>query len=80
MTGERDFSAQEVMHHIMSLKLVSSTFNVVNFSLDGSRKISIKGDNIETEPSALDCYAMRNSLVGCCNKILQCNLEEFVAK
>ena len=27
--GERDFSAQEIMHHIMSLKLVSSSFNVI---------------------------------------------------
>ena len=25
--GERDFSAQETMHHLMSLKLVSSSFN-----------------------------------------------------
>ena len=63
----------------MSLKLVSSSFNVVNLSLDGSRKISIKSDNVETEPSTLDNYAMRNTLVGCCNEILQCNLVKFVA-
>ena len=67
------------MHHIMSLKLVSSSFNVVNLSLDGSRKISIKNDNAEAEPSTLDNYAMRNTLAGCCNEISQCSLVECVA-
>ena len=33
-TRERDFSAQEVMHHIVPLKLVSSSFNVANVSLE----------------------------------------------
>ena len=32
--GQRDFSAQETMHHLLSLKLVSSSFNVVPFSLN----------------------------------------------
>ncbi|CAH3032686.1 unnamed protein product [Porites lobata] len=36
--GQRDFSAQETMHHLMSLKLVSSSFNVVPISLNGSRE------------------------------------------
>ena len=40
--GQRDFSAQETMHHLMSLKLVSSSFNVIPISLDGSRRISNK--------------------------------------
>ena len=57
-----------VLDHIMSLKLVSSSFNVVNLLLDGSHKISIKSDNVEIEPSTLDNYAMRNTLVGCCNE------------
>ena len=77
--GERDFSTQEVIHHIMPLKLVNSSFNVVNLSFDGSRKISIKSDNVETEPSTLDNYAMRNTLVGYCNETSQCNLVEFAA-
>ena len=77
---ERDFSAQEVMHHIVPLKLVSSSFNIANLSLEWYRKISINGDNIENERSILDYYAMRNMLVGYCNKILQCNLVEFVSK
>ena len=64
----------------MSLKLVSSSFTVINLSLDGSRKISIKGDNVETEPSTLDLYAKRNTLEGCNREITACNLLEFVAK
>ena len=35
--GERDFSAQETMHHLLSVKLYSSSFNVVPISLEGSR-------------------------------------------
>ena len=37
--GQRDMSAQEVMHQILSLKLFSSSFQVVTTSLEGSRKI-----------------------------------------
>ena len=58
-----------ILVHIVPLKLVSSSFNAVNLSLDGSRKISKKSDNVETEPSTLDNYAMRNALVGYCNEI-----------
>lgn len=36
--GERDFSAQETMHHLLSLKLVSSSFRAIPISLNGSRK------------------------------------------
>ena len=57
--GQRDFSAQETMHHLMSLKLVSSSFNVIPVSLNGSRKIktnSLDGDLV-TKDSLLDVYA-----------------------
>lgn len=59
--GQRDFSAQETMHHLLSLKLVSSSFNVVSISLDGSRKVktnSAEGD-VGTNNSLLDVYAKR---------------------
>ena len=62
----------------MSVKLVSSSLNVVNLSLDEFRKISIKCDNVETEPSTLDYYTMRNTLAGCCDEILQCSLVDQV--
>lgn len=53
--GQRDFSAQETMHHLLSLKLVSSSFNVIPISLNGSRKIktnSVEGD-VATNDSLL---------------------------
>ena len=34
-------SIQEVMHQLLSIKLVSSTFQVISSSLDGSRKVSV---------------------------------------
>jgi len=37
--GQRDFAAQETMHHLLSLKLVSSSFKVVTVILEGSRKV-----------------------------------------
>ena len=40
--GQRDFSAQEAMHQLMLLKLISSSFNVIPVSLNGSRKIKKK--------------------------------------
>ena len=39
--GERDFSAQETMHHLLSLKLHSSTFKVFNVSLTGSGRVKL---------------------------------------
>jgi hypothetical protein len=54
--GQRDFSAQETMHHLMSLKLVSSSFNVMPISLNSSRKIKNNpknGDDV-THDSLLD--------------------------
>ena len=37
--GQRDFSAKETMHLLLSLKLYSTTFNVVPVSLYDSYKI-----------------------------------------
>lgn len=33
--GQRDYSIQEVMHHLLSLKCVSASYEVINASLDG---------------------------------------------
>ena len=57
--GERDMSIQEVMHHILSLKLYSSSFNVITVSLDGSRKCKLENGTLTTEMSPLDNYAER---------------------
>ena len=37
--GERDYAAQETMHHLLSLKLHSSSFKVMPMVLNGSRRV-----------------------------------------
>ena len=63
--GERDYSAQETMHHLLSLKLYSSSFNVIPVSLNGSRQVytnnSFDNGNAScTSDSPLDVYANRH--------------------
>ena len=60
--GERDFSAQETMHLLLSLKLYSTTFNVIPVSLNGSRKVETQqnGSATCTKDSLLDKYANRS--------------------
>ena len=59
-TGERDMGIQEVMHSILSLKLVSCTFQTVYMSLDGSRKCKIENGSLVTDKSIVDIYANRD--------------------
>ena len=40
--GQRDYSVQEVMHHLLSLKCISTTYEVITASLDGSRRIQLE--------------------------------------
>ena len=39
---QRDYSIQEVMHHLLSIKFVSATHEVITASLDGSRRVNLK--------------------------------------
>lgn len=39
--GQRDMSIQEVMHQLLSIKLLSSSFQVITASLDGCRKLDV---------------------------------------
>ena len=61
--GERDYAAQETMHHLLSLKLHSSSFKVIPVSLNGSRRVrnnaSIEDGDSCTVNSLLDVYANR---------------------
>ena len=59
--GKRDYAAQETMHHLLSLKLHSSTFNVIPVSLKGSRRIITPPQDGElcSSNSLLDVYANR---------------------
>ena len=60
---ERDYAAQETMHHLLSLKLHSSSFKVMPVSLNGSRRVcdteSIEDGEPCTDYSLLDVYANR---------------------
>lgn len=80
--GQRDFSAQETMHHLMSLILVSSSFNVIPVSLNGSRKIkrnSPDGDLVTSE-SLLDVYAKRGKFAEIFPNIITLNFITFATK
>ncbi|CAB4040246.1 Hypothetical predicted protein, partial [Paramuricea clavata] len=61
--GERDYAAQETMHHLLSLKLHSSSFKVMPVSLNGSRRVrdtaSIDESESCTDYSLLDVYTNR---------------------
>ena len=48
--GQIDYSIQEVMHHLLSLKFVSATHEVVTASLDGSRRIQMTNSNTFCSP------------------------------
>ena len=77
--GQRDMSAQEVMHQILSLKLFSSSFQVVTTSLEGSRKIKSDGNQPITEPSVLDYYANRIRFIDDIAGVMQLNFLQFVS-
>ena len=61
--GERDFSAQETMHLLMSLNLYFTTFKVLPINLNGSRKVETNVDNDQlcTKDSLLDACAKREN-------------------
>lgn len=72
--GERDFSAQETAHQLLSLPLISCTFNFVALSLDNSRSLTKNEQSGEQflNPSLLDHYGLRSELH-------DINLIEFVS-
>jgi len=58
--GQRDYSIQEVMHHLLSIKFVRATHEVITASCDGSRRVQLGATNeICTVPSIVDIYAER---------------------
>ena len=78
--GQRDYSIQEVMHHLLSLKFVSATEEVVTASLDGSRRVTIQnGNQLCTSPSMLDIYAEREKYIHLAAQVLQYNFCKFVS-
>ena len=73
--GERDFSAQETTHMLLSLPLVSCSFNFITISLNGSQKINQNKDTgeVELQKSFLDDYAQ------CESNFSNTNLQQFAA-
>ena len=78
--GERDYAAQETMHHLLSLKLHSSSFKVIPVSLNGSCRVrdaaSIDEGESCTDYSLLDVYANREQYESSQN-IINMNFVEF---
>ena len=62
--GERDFSAQETAHQLLSLPLVSCSYKFVTLSLNNSRVLLKNPHTGEhtIEPSFIDCHATRSIL------------------
>ena len=61
--GERDYAAQETMHHLISLKLHSSPFTVIPVSLNGSRRVQT--------------YLSQDSDTCTSNSLLDANREQY---
>lgn len=81
--GERNYAAQETMHQLLSLKLHSSSFNVIPVSLNGSRKVSnvpsVENDGICTSNSPLDHYANRDQFDNSA-EVMNLNFIQFATK
>ena len=78
--GQRDYSIQEVMHHLLSLKCVSATHEVITASLDGSRRVQVsRNKDFCTIPSMLDVYAEREKFIKTFPDILEYNFLQFTS-
>lgn len=78
--GQRDYSIQEVMHHLLSLKCVSATHEVVIASLDGSRRVQVsRKKDFCTIPSMLEIYAEREKFIKTFPDILEYNCLQFTS-
>ena len=79
--GGRDFSAQETMHLLLSLKLYSSSFEVLPVNLNGSRRVRTNQKETHspcTNDSLLDKYAKRSNFQNDFTHIMKLSFAEFV--
>ena len=66
------------MHHLLSLKCVSATYEVKYASLDGSRRIQmVRDEEYCTAPSIIDIYVERRKYIKSFPSILECNFAQF---
>ena len=81
--GERDYAGEETMHHLMSLKLHSSSFKVMPVSLNGSWQLCdtlcVEEGESRTDNSLLDLYANRHQYDSS-NDITNLNFVQFASK
>ena len=81
--SQRDFSVQETMHLLLSLKLYSTTFTVLPVSLNGSRRIkpNVADTSLPcTTDSLLDIYANRGKFQNDFPDVHNLNFADFAAK
>ena len=73
--GERDFSAQECSHMLLSLPLFCCTYSFVTVALNGSRKLTREEDSAELvlQNSLLDDYSIRHA------SLADLNLCQFIS-
>lgn len=80
--GERDFSAQETAHLILSLPLYRCTYNFVTLSLNANNFITTDSSTSEENiinPSILDKYSNRSQYSNSFPCITTLNLLQFAA-
>ena len=80
--GQRDYSIQEVMHHLPSIKFVSATNEVITASLDGPRRVQLGANHqICTVPSIVDIFAERHNYLKVDPQLLETyNFCQFASK
>jgi len=68
------------MHHLLSLKCVSAIHEVVNASLDGSRRVQVsRKKDFCAITSMLDIYAEREKFIKTFPDILEYNFLQFTS-
>ena len=55
--SQRDFSAQEIMHHLLSLKFVTYSFKVTLVSLNYSRRLNLNRRLSDNDIVTNDCFS-----------------------
>ena len=80
--GQRDYSIQEVMHYLLSIKFVSATNKVITASLDGPRRVHLGANHqICTVPSIVDIFDERHNYLKVDPQLLETyNFCQFASK
>ena len=83
VAGERDISAQETAHMLLSTPLYGSTFQFITLSLDNSRQLQLNNEDDADQPiksSLMDHYALREQHARQFPGISQMNLLQFASE